>query len=99
MQDGIDKEFKEIRQMLKENLRNKERYCKADVSNKALSMFEMRFVRNGRNDRIYCQEISANKKRLIVMIELLVGKKTQEIAKKYKTRIENMGGYIYEFEN
>ena len=28
MRDSVDKEFKDIRAILKENLRNKEKYCK-----------------------------------------------------------------------
>jgi hypothetical protein len=98
MQDEVDKEFKEIRALLKENLRNAEKYLKADVSEKAKNIYEMRFVRNKRNDRIYCKEITFNRKRYIVMIELYVGKKTQEISKKIKPRIEIMGGYDYELE-
>jgi len=98
MKDGVDKEFKEIRDLLKENLRNRDKYCKVDVSEKAKNMFEMRFVRNGRNDRIYCQEKSLNQKRIIIMVELFEGKKSQEIPKKIKSRIETMGGYEYELE-
>lgn len=94
--DKVDKEFKEIRGLLKENLRNREKYCKADVSKKAKDMFEMRFTRDGRNDRIYCKEFRVKNKRQIVMIELYEGKKTQNISKKYKSRIETMGGYYYE---
>jgi hypothetical protein len=97
-QKGVDDEFKDIRNLLKENLRNKEKYCKADVSSKAGNMFEMRFTRNNRNDRIYCQELSVNQKRIIIMVELFPGKKSQEIPKKIKSRIENMGGYEYELE-
>ena len=96
--DGIDQEFKEIRCLLKENLRNKEKYKKVDVSEKAKNMYEMRFVRNGRNDRIFCQEINFGGKRIIVMVELYIGKKTQDIKKTQKSRIETMGGYDYELE-
>lgn len=98
MQDNVDKEFREIRELLKENLRNKEKYKKADVSEKAKNIYEMRFVRNNRNDRIYCQEITLGAKRFIVMIELYVGKKTQDISKRIKSRIETMGGFEYELE-
>jgi GGDEF domain-containing protein len=98
MKDGVDNEFKEIRGILKENIRNKEKYKKVDVSEKAKNMYEMRFIRSGRNDRIYCQEISISGKRFIVMVELHEGKKSQDIQKKIKTRIETMGGYEYELE-
>jgi len=96
--EGVDKEFREIRDLLKENLRNKEKYRKVDVSNKAKNMYEMRFIRNERNDRIYCQEIGLGSKRCIVMVELFVGKKSQDIPKTIKGRIETMGGYQYELE-
>jgi hypothetical protein len=96
--EGIDKEFKEIRQLLKENLRNQEKYRKVDVSDRAKNMYEMRFIKNDRNDRIYCQENSIGGKRVIIMVELFQGKKTQEIPKKIKGRIETMGGYQYELE-
>jgi hypothetical protein len=48
----------------------------------------MRFTRNGRNDRIYCKEIRTVKKRYIIMIELLTGKKTQKIPKKIIEKIK-----------
>lgn len=97
--ESIEKEFREIRELLKSNLRNRDKYCKCDVSDKAKDMFEMRFTRNNRNDRIYCKEIQKGSIRIIVMAELFVGKKTQHIAKTQKQRIENIGGYDYELEH
>ena len=96
--DTIDDEFKEIRYLLKNNLRNQEKYQKVRVSKKADNMFEMRFIKNSRNDRIYCQEISKGGKRFIVMVELFQGKKSQVIPKKIKSRIDTMGGYEYELQ-
>lgn len=96
--DTIDAEFKLIRDILYQNLRNKEKYCKADVSGKADNMYEMRFTKNGRNDRIYCQEIRKSGIRYVVMCELFEGKKTNEIPKKYRSRIETMGAYEYEIK-
>lgn len=98
MAEGIDKEFKVIRELLKENLRNSEKYRKVDVSDKAKDMFEMRFIRGERNDRIYCKELSISSKRFIIMIELFQGKKSQEIPKLIKSRIVTMGGYEYDLE-
>jgi hypothetical protein len=98
MTDGIDKEFREIRELLKENLRNAEKYKKVDVSKKAKDMYEMRFIKGERNDRIYCKEISFSSKRFIIMIELFKGKKSQNIPKIIKSRIEKMGGYEYDLE-
>lgn len=98
MQDGVDQEFKEIRSILKENLRNKDKYCRANVSDKAKNVFEMRFTRNQRNDRIYCKEFRIQKKRFIVMAELLISKKSQSIPKRIKSRLETIGGYQYELE-
>lgn len=95
-QDGVDKEFKEIRGLLKNSLRNREKYCKANISDKAKDVFEMRFTRQ-RNDRIYCKKFHRSKKRIIVMIDLFVGKKSQDIPKKNKNRINTIGGYEYEF--
>lgn len=94
--DKVDEEFKEIRALLKEALRNREKYCKCDVSDQAKDMFEMRFTRHRRNDRIYCKEISSGKARHIIMVELLEKKKTQQIDKNTKRRIAKMGGYRYE---
>lgn len=96
LRDKVDAEFKTIRDVIKQNLKNREKYCKADVSKKANNMFEMRFTNNGRNDRIYCQEVHKNGKRYIVMCELYEGKKSQAIPNKIKSRIETMGGYEYE---
>ena len=62
------------------------------------NMYEMRFTKNGRNDRIYCQEIRKNSVRYIVMCELFEGKKTNEIPKKYRSRIETMSAYDYEIK-
>ncbi len=95
MKEGVDKEFKEIRDILKENLRNAEKYKKVDVSEKAKDIFEMRFIKNGRNDRIYCKELQVAKMRVIVMVEFYT-KKTQNIPKEIKKRLETIGGYEYE---
>ena len=94
---AVVNEYQVIQKLHFENLRIKDKYCKADVSTKAKDMFEMRFTNNGRNDRIYCKEQSAGGRRYIIMIELYKGKKTEDISKKYKNRIETMGGYEYEF--
>jgi len=96
MQEGVDAEFKEIRSLLKDNLRNSEKYRRADFSEKARNVFEMRFTRNTRNDRIYCQEIRITGKRFIVMAELFLFKKSQEIPKRIKSRIQTIGGNDYE---
>lgn len=95
--DNVESEFREIREILKQGLRNREKYCKADVSDKAKDMFEMRFTKQGKNDRIYCKELHLHKKRYIVMCELFSGKKSQEIPKKIKGRIENLSYYEYQF--
>ena len=81
----MDVEFKLIKDILYQNLQNKQKYCKADVSGKAPNMYEMRFTKNGRNDRIYCQEVHKNSTRYIEMCELFEGKKTNEIPKKYRS--------------
>jgi hydrogenase maturation factor len=93
---NVEDEFREIRDILKQNLRIKDKYCKADVSNKARNVYEMRFTKAGKNDRIYCQELHTNKKRFIIMCELFEGKKSQEIPKKIKSRLETIGAYEYE---
>ena len=59
-------------------------------------MFEMRFRRNGKNDRIYCKEIRTNKARIIIMCELLEFKKTQAIPKNIKERINTIARYEFE---
>ena len=94
--ENVEGEFREIRDILKQNLRIKDKYCKADVSNKARNVFEMRFTKAGKNDRIYCQELHTNKKRFIIMSELFEGKKSQDIPKKIKSRLETIGSYEYE---
>ncbi len=98
MHEDVHDEFKDIRQILRENLRIKDKYCKCDVSNKAKNMFEMRFTNKGRNDRIYCQEQSFGSKRIIILSELFIGKKTQDIPKKIKSRIETLGTHNYDLD-
>ncbi len=98
LSDAVYGEFKLIRDILYQNLRNKEKYCKADVSGRAENMYEMRFTKNGRNDRIYCQEVRKSSIRNIVMCELFEGKKTNEIPKKYRSRIETMSAYEFEIK-
>jgi len=93
----VDEEFREIRELVKNSLRNKEKYCKVAVSDKAKNVFEMRFTRNQRNDRIYCSEKTIGKRRYIIMIELYEGKKSQSIPQKIKNRIQTMGTYEYEY--
>lgn len=95
-EEKVIKEFQIIRSLLKDGNRNREYYCKCDVSDKAKDIFEMRFTNNGKNDRIYCKEVSTQSKRYIIMIELYVGKKSQDIPKQQKGRINTMGGYDYE---
>lgn len=97
-ENSVSAEFLDIRNILKQNLRNRDKYCKCDVNSKASRVFEMRFTNNQRNDRIYCLEVSTNKQRLIIMSELFIGKKSQEIPKKIKGRIETIGGFEYEIE-
>jgi len=94
---NVENEFKEIRDILKQNLRIKDKYCKADVSDKAKNVYEMRFTKEGKNDRIYCQEFHTNKNIYIIMCELFEGKKTQDIPRKIKSRIETIGTHEYEF--
>lgn len=96
--DDVLNEFKLIRSILKERLRNAEKYCKCNVSSKAQNMFEMRFTNSGKNDRIYCQEYHGNGKRYIIMAHLFEGKKTNDIPKSKRLVIENIGGYCYVIE-
>ena len=93
--DSILKEFSLIKNLLFENQRNRERYCKVDVSKKAHDIYEMRFINNGRNDRIYCKEIRSTA-RFIIIADLFIGKKSQNIPKQIIPRIENIGGNNYE---
>ena len=90
------KEFRIIVELLFENKRNAEKYCKADVSYKAHEMFEMRFTSKMKNDRIYCKEIHISGKRSIILADLFIGKSTQKISKEQKKRITMIGGYEYE---
>jgi hypothetical protein len=83
-QESIEDDFKEIRSLLKKNFRNSERYRKVNVSGKASDIYEMRFINTGRNDRIFCKEIHSKAKRFIVMVELFIGKKSQQIPKEIK---------------
>jgi len=87
-------EFGQIRELLKTNTRNKEKYC--NCSESASNMYEMRFTRFGRNDRIYCQEVHKSSIRYVIMCELFVGKKSNDIPKKFKGRITTMGDYEFE---
>lgn len=95
--DVVD-EFKQIRNIIKENLINKEKYKKIKISNKTDNIFEMRFVNKGKNDRIFCFEYTFSSKRHIVMVELQLRKKTQDIDKKQKSRINKIGGFEYEIK-
>lgn len=94
--ENVVDEFRLLRNLLKENLRNRVKYCKCDVSDKAKNMYEMRFTNQGKNDRIYCQEKHLNGKRYIIMTHLFEGKQSQEIPKSIKGIIETIGGYSYD---
>jgi hypothetical protein len=72
-------------------------YRPEKVSKKAKNMYAMRFYTNGKNDRIYCQEMSLNGERMIIMAELFIGKKEDD--SKLKKRIERLGGYEYEIKS
>ena len=94
--EQVSKEFRIILNILKENGRNREFYCKVKGVE---HVFEMRFTKYSRNDRIYCKEFHVNKKRHIVMAFLYKGKKSQDIPqqimKKLRTQVKN---YDYGFK-
>jgi len=96
--DEVEEEFRQIRGIIKEGLRVRDKYCKCDVSSKASDIFEMRFIQKGKNDRIYCKEVRTPKHRIIIMADLFIGKKSQHIPKEWKGRIETIGGYEYEIK-
>ena len=94
--DNVLNEFKIIKNLLGENIRNKEKYCKVNAVNTG-KVFEMRFTKNNRNDRIYCIEKSASGKRNIILIELFEGKKSNDIPKKIIDKLKKtISKYYYD---
>lgn len=85
--DNVLNEFRIIKTILAENDRNREKYCKVNAVNTG-KVFEMRFTKNNRNDRIYCIEKSKSQKRNIILIELFKGKKSNDIPKKIITKLK-----------
>lgn len=79
--DNVLNEFKIIKSILAENARNKEKYRKVNAV-KTGKVFEMRFKKNNKNDRIYCIEESESGKRNIILVKLFQGKKSNDIPKK-----------------
>jgi len=96
--EDVEKEWKAIRDILKQGLRNAEKYMKCKVSDSANNMFEMRFTNKGLNDRIYCQERTIGKTKYIILVELFEKKKSQEIPKKIKSRIDTISKIDYEIK-
>lgn len=88
-------EFKFIKTILAENQRNKDRYCKVKGVSTG-KVFEMRFTKNNRNDRIYCIEQSSSKTRNIILVELFEGKKSNDIPNKIINKLKTtLSKYYY----
>ena len=87
----ILKEFQKIQNVLHNNLRNKDLYLKVQNTG---SIYEMRFqLSTGsgkKNDRIYCKELHAGKRRLIIMVEVYFGKKQNAIPKQLKDKLRKI---------
>ena len=91
LDDSVISEFRKIKSSLFENLHIKTLYQKV----KSLkSVYEMRFTNNGRNDRIYCKEISQSKKRYIILVKLF-NKKSQNIPKQISSQLKEIDKYEF----
>ena len=91
------KKFKFIAELILEGHRNTELYDKEEINSKCKGVTAMKFFKGQDNDRIYCREIISPKGVFIVVAaHLLEKKKTQQINKKIKTLLENIGGFEYE---
>lgn len=97
MDDNVIDEWRQIRDLIFQSLRNAEKYLKCDVSKVANNMFEMRFTNKRRNIRIYCQEVRTSKTRYIILCELF-DKKSTDIPKSVKNRIEGYSKRNYEIK-
>ncbi len=85
-------EFIKIKDIILEGLRNKHLYQKMEGIN---AMYEMRFTNKGRNDRIYCKELSKSNKKYIVLIKFYQ-KKSQNIPKDIKQQLQKIAKYEYD---
>lgn len=94
LDDKVINEFRKIRAILFERLLNKSLYQKLK-NDKMNSIFEMRFTNQGRNDRIYCKQITKSKSLYIIMVKLY-HKKSQHIPKEISSLLKKIDKYEYE---
>ena len=91
------KKFRYIKSIIFGDHRIPDLYDKEDVSDIAKDVTAMKFFKGQENDRIYCKEYHGDVLR-IVMVRVEEKKKVEGIDTKFKTIIETVGGYHYEFE-
>lgn len=84
-------------QILIDGLYNSKIYRREDINNNCKDVYAMRFFVNQENDRIYCKELNdKNGIRIVIMAILHESKKAQGLSSKEISKIEKVGGYIYE---
>lgn len=90
--DVID-EYLKIQQVLLENVPNNVLYQKVKTTS---SVYEMRFTNKGKNDRIYYKVVRKSKKRYLILGELLLKKKSNQIPDKIMKKLKTLDRYNYE---
>jgi len=92
------KKWRHIVQLLLEGHKNSELYDKEDINDKCKDITAMKFFKGQENDRIYCKEVSAEGKYVIVQAVLYLKKKGKKVSKKESPIIEKIATYEYEVE-
>lgn len=89
--------FRFISEILISGLYNSKVYRREDINNNCKDVYAMRFFVNQENDRIYCKELNSKDGiRIVIMAILHESKKAQKLSSKEISKIEKIGGYIYE---
>ena len=92
--------FKDICNIILNNLRNPDLYDKEDINEKCKNVTAMKFFKGQENARIYCQEIRRKGiDFVIVASELLERKKNKKNRQKEINIIEKVAGYEYEIQS
>lgn len=90
------KKFRHIIAIILEGHRNPELYDKEDINERCKAVTAMKFFKGQENDRLYCQEVTAESGTHIVIAAILhPKKKSQGNSHREIALIEKVAGYEY----
>jgi len=90
--------FIDIANVILEGLNNRHLYKREKISSDINNVTAMRFFVGQENDRIYCQEMSDESRKIIILGTLHLHKKCDELSQREIKEIKKLSRYEYEIE-